>query len=177
MASWLNLDRDDVADSTDVVVLPYFDGERTPNLPHAAASIVGLRHSTTPQEILLGAYHGAVQGLLDALDVIDDRSSGIAPDAPVVLVGGGAKGSAWRRAVQRMTGRAVQIPDAKELVALGAAAQAASLLSGEAPDEVARRWNTQQGTTLDPVSRDDETQERIRRVRELTMDLNQKSIG
>ena len=76
-----------------------------------------------------------------------------------------------------MTGRAVQIPDAKELVALGAAAQAASLLSGEAPDEVARRWNTQRGTTLDPVSRDDETQERIRRVRELTMDLNQKSIG
>ena len=33
VAGWLGLDRDDVEPAGDVVVLPYLDGERTPNLP------------------------------------------------------------------------------------------------------------------------------------------------
>jgi xylulokinase len=172
VAGWLSLDRDDVADHTDVVVLPFFDGERTPNLPNAAASIIGLRHSTGPGEILLGAYQGAVFSLLDALDVIDRRSSGIAPEAPLVLVGGGAQGSTWRSVVQEMSGRSVQVPEAEELVALGAAAQAASMLSGESPDEVARGWNTRRGTVLAATPHDEETRDRIRRVRERTTELN-----
>ncbi len=177
LAAWLGLDREDVASETGVVVLPYFDGERTPNLPNAAATIVGLRHTTEPREILLAAYRGAVVGLLDALDVIDSRSSGIAEDAPVVLVGGGAKGETWRRVVGQMTGRAVQIPENTELVALGAAAQAGAMITGEAPDAVARRWDTRKGTTLDPVSRDDEARARIDRVRELTAGLNEERLG
>jgi xylulokinase len=177
IAAWLGLDRNDVAGETGVVVLPYFDGERTPNLPNAAATVVGLRHTTDPKEILLAAYRGAVVGLLDALDVIDDRSSGIADDAPVVVVGGGAKGEAWRRVVGEMTGRAVQIPDNTELVALGAAAQAGAMITGEAPDAVARRWDTRKGTTLDPVSRDDEARDRINEVRGLTAQLNQERLA
>jgi xylulokinase len=176
IAGWLGLDRDDVASGTNVVVLPYLDGERTPNLPNAAGSILGLRHGTDPREILLAAYNGAVQGLLDALDVIDERSSGIAEDAPIVMVGGGAKGAAWRTTVQRMTGRAVQIPDATELVALGAAAQAAAMVTGEPPDAVARHWDTRRGTVLEPVPRDDATRERLDTVRRLTADLNQERI-
>ena len=173
VAGWLGLDRDAVAARTGVVVLPYFDGERTPNLPNAAASIVGLRHSTTPGEILVGAYQGAVLSLLDALDVIDRRSSGVSPEAPLVLIGGGARGAAWRNVVQALSGRPVQIPEAEELVALGAAAQAAAVLGGEAPDEVARRWNTRRGTRLGPVPRDDETRNRINRVRALLRGLNE----
>jgi xylulokinase len=172
VAAWLRLERDEVADGTEVIVLPYFDGERTPNLPNAAASVVGLRHSTEPGEILLAAYQGAVLGLLDALDVIDQRSSGIAADAPLVLVGGGAQGSTWRDVVRTMSGRAVQIPDAEELVGLGAAAQAAAMLTGENPDEVARRWDTRRGTLLAPVPRDDQTRERINRVRNQLAELN-----
>ncbi|HEX9977718.1 MAG TPA: FGGY family carbohydrate kinase, partial [Acidimicrobiia bacterium] len=53
VAAWLGLDRDAAAGHTDVVMLPYLDGERTPNLPNAAASITGLRHTTEPAEILL----------------------------------------------------------------------------------------------------------------------------
>jgi len=172
VASWLGLERDDVVAPTEVVVLPFFDGERTPNLPDAAASIIGLRHTTLPGEILLGAYQGAVLSLLDALDVIDRCSSGIGVDAPLVLVGGGSKGSTWRSVIQAMSGRAIQIPEAEELAALGAAAQAASMLGGEHPDAVARRWGTRRGTVLEPVSRDEQTRNRIHRVRELTTELN-----
>lgn len=53
------------------------------------------------------------------------------------------------------------MPEAKELVALGAAAQAAGLLTGEDPAAVARRWGTAHGPVLDAVDRDEETLARI----------------
>ena len=53
VAGWLALDREAAAERTSVVVLPYLDGERTPNLPRAAGMVAGLRHGTTREEILL----------------------------------------------------------------------------------------------------------------------------
>ncbi len=61
----------------------------------------------------------------------------------------------------RLSGRTVQVPAAEELVALGAAAQAAALLTGEPADAVARRWRTAEGPVLEAVPRDDDTLERI----------------
>ncbi len=172
IAGWLGLDRETAAERTEVVVLPYFDGERTPNLPNAAASITGLRHTTEPGEILLAAYQGAALSLLEALDVIDAHSSGLHPDAPIVLIGGGAQGATWRRVVRALSGRPVQIPEATELVALGGAAQATAVLGGEAPDVIARRWDTRRGTLLDPIERDTPTLEHIREVRARLAELN-----
>ena len=78
----------------------------------------------------------------------------------------------WRETVARLTGRAVQVPDAEELVALGAAAQAAGCLGGEPPEEVARRWETRSGATVEPpAERDTETLERIRATREAALRL------
>ncbi len=173
MAGWLGLDREAAAGSTEVVVLPYLDGERTPNLPNAAASITGLRHSTQPGEILLAAYQGAVLSLLEALDVIGAHSSGIDPEAPLLLIGGGAQGATWRRVVQSLSGRAIQIPEATELVALGSAAQAAAVLAGGAPEETARRWGTSRGTVLPPVARAAAAVEHIRGVRSQLAGLNE----
>jgi len=172
IAGWLGLDRDAAAEHTDVVALPYLDGERTPNLPNAAASITGLRHTTEPGEILLAAYQGAALSLLEALDVIDALSSGLDPEAPIILIGGGARGATWRRVVQALSGRPIQIPEATELVALGGAAQAAAVLDGNAPDAIARRWGTRRGTLLDPIPRDTATLERIRDVRARLAGLN-----
>ncbi|MGQ4445339.1 hypothetical protein ACN6LI_003923 [Streptomyces violaceoruber] len=76
-------------------------------------------------------------------------------------MGGGARGTVWQQTVRRLSGRPVQIPDARELVALGAAAQAAGLLTGEDAAAVARRWNTAAGPVLDAVERDEATLNRI----------------
>ena len=146
VAGWLGLDRDAAAERTSVVVLPYLDGERTPNLPRAAGMVAGLRHATTREEILLAAYEGAAASLVEAIDLLGEQGSGLDPEAAILLVGGGARGAVWQRTVARLSGRPVQVPDAEELVALGAAAQAAACLSGEAPDDVARRWDTRAGS-------------------------------
>jgi xylulokinase len=156
VAAWLGLDRDDVQPAESVVVLPYLDGERTPNLPLASGTIRGLRHATTPQQILMAAYEGAVASLLVAFDAIGDAVGGLDPTAPLLLVGGGARGRTWREVVGRLTGRAVQVPEAAELVAVGAAVQATAVLRGEPATEIATRWGSAAGQRLDPVPVDRE---------------------
>ena len=93
-----------------VPLLPFLDGERTPNLPHASGLLHGLRHDTTPGQLLQAAYDGAVFTLLTALDQVLDADA--APDTPLLLIGGGAKGTAWRETVRRLSGRPVQVPRA-----------------------------------------------------------------
>jgi xylulokinase len=165
MAAWLKLDRDDVAPSGGVVALPYFDGERTPNLPDAAAALLGLRHDTDPRAILMATYEGAIVGLLDAMETIGRCSSGIDPSAPLVLIGGGARSEIWRGVVRRLTGRAVSVPSSTELVAVGAAVQAGATYAGQDLRAVAARWQTARGVLLEPVQRDVETAAHHREIR------------
>jgi xylulokinase len=168
VAGWLGLDRDDVAPAESVVVLPYLDGERTPNLPLASGTIRGLRHTSTPQQILMAAYEGAVASLLVAFDAIDAAVGGLDPSAPLLLIGGGARGRTWRSVVGRLTGRAIQVPEAGELVAIGAAVQATAVLRGEEPSAVAARWGGAAGILIDPVPVD---HDRLDRVRDLLADV------
>ncbi|WP_320772835.1 xylulokinase [Streptomyces sp. CRN 30] len=159
VAALLHLDREAVDPGTAVTLLPYLDGERTPNLPNASGLLHGLRHDTTAGQLLQAAYDGAVHALLGALELVLDADAD--PSAPLLLIGGGARGTAWQETVRRLSGRPVQIPEARELVALGAAAQAAGVLTGEDPAAVARRWNTAAGPVLEAVERDEATLSRI----------------
>ncbi|MFE0190012.1 xylulokinase [Streptomyces sp. NPDC058989] len=160
VAALLGRDREAVEAGGEVVMLPFLDGERTPNLPGASGLVHGLRHETTAGQLLQAAYDGAVFALLEALDRVLDGD--IAADVPLLLIGGGAKGRAWRETVRRLSGRPVVVPEAQELVALGAAAQAAGLLLGEDPAAVARRWGTARGAEYEAQERDAAAWERIR---------------
>jgi xylulokinase len=172
VAGWLGLDREAVEEGGEVVVLPFLDGERTPNRPRASGTITGLRHATTPGQILRAAYEGAAYSLLDALDALHGSGSGIDDDAPIVLVGGGSRGRVWQETIRRLSGRALLVPEHVELVALGAAAQAAGVLLAEAPEDVARRWDTSAGTRLEAIERDDDALARIRSVRARSLALD-----
>jgi len=161
-AALLGRDREAVEPGGSAVVLPYLDGERTPDLPGATGLVHGLRHDTTPGQLLQAAYDGAAHSLLAALrQVLTAGGERLADDAELLLIGGGARGAAWQRTVRRLSGRPVRVPAAEELVALGAAAQAAGLLTGERADQVARRWGTAEGVLLEPLPRDDAAMERI----------------
>jgi xylulokinase len=144
------------------VVVPFLDGERTPDLPHATGSVLGLTHASTRQEILRSAYEGAVVSLLDALDGIEDPG---AAERPLVLVGGGARGRAWREVVGRLSGRPLELPRTEEAVALGAAVQAAACLTGEPLADVARRFGGGHGRRIPAVDPDLEALARHRAVR------------
>ncbi|MFF5973818.1 xylulokinase [Streptomyces sp. NPDC012769] len=166
IATLLGLDREDAAPGDGLVLLPYLDGERTPDLPHATGLLTGLRHSSTPPALLGAAYEGAVFTVLRALDELLaacglDPADPAVRDRPLRLIGGGARGRAWTETVRRLSGRPLVVPAATELVALGAAALAAAAATGAEPVALARAWGTGQGDTLPPVDRDEETWSRI----------------
>jgi xylulokinase len=160
LAALLGRDREAVEPGGNAVVLPFLDGERTPDLPYATGLVHGLTHATTPGQLLQAAYDGAVFALLQALDLVLGQEAGLT-DEPILVIGGGARGTAWRETVRRLSGRPVQVPRAEELVALGAAAQAAGLLLGRDPAEVARDWDTAAGPEYPRVERDEETLARL----------------
>lgn len=145
VAALLGRGREDVEPGGSVAFLPFLDGERTPNLPYASGLLTGLRHSTTAGQVLQAAYDGAVYALLGALDQVLAVDGGAPSDEPLLVIGGGSRGLAWLETVRRLSGRAIQVPKARELVALGAAVQAAAVLTGSPAAEIARRWRTASG--------------------------------
>ena len=160
VSEWLGLGREDVASSGEVVFLPWLGGERTPNAPSASGTLTGLRYSTDKRAILQAAYDGLVATLLEATAILDEWAPQ-SPEAPLLLLGGGARGRAWQETVRRLSGRPVLVVELSELVAYGAAVQAAALLTGEPLADVAKRWGARRGLLLEPVARDDEALARI----------------
>ncbi|WP_328896918.1 xylulokinase [Streptomyces sp. NBC_00236] len=160
VAELLGLEREDAVPGGEAVLLPFLDGERTPDLPAASGLLHGLRHDTTRQQILGAAYEGAVVAVLRALDELPLD----APDAPLRLIGGGARGTMWVETVRRLSGRAVILPDSGELVALGAAALAAGAATGRDPVALATDWGTGEGRVLPAVPRDTATWDRVTSV-------------
>ena len=114
-----------VPDAAGLRLVPYFEGERTPNLPDATASLEGMTLANSDRQHVARA---TVDGLLDlmrfALDAV--RALGV-PARRVLLVGGGAKSTAVRALAPQALGAAVEVPEPGEYVALGAAKQAARL--------------------------------------------------
>ncbi|WP_148573279.1 xylulokinase [Nocardioides caldifontis] len=111
-----------------LVVVPYLEGERTPDLPLATGSVHGLTLTTsTPAHLARAAVEGVLCGLADGLDAL--RAQGVEVRR-VLLVGGGARSEAVRRIAPQVLGTEVLVPPDVEAVADGAARQAAWALSG-----------------------------------------------
>jgi len=118
------------ADADGLLLVPYLDGERTPNLPDATGTLVGLTRSTmTPAHLARASVLGMLCGMADALDAL--RSNGV-PVSRVLLIGGAAKSPAVRALAPAVFGLPVDVPEDGEYVARGAARQAAWVLSGDA---------------------------------------------
>jgi xylulokinase len=113
-----------------LVLLPYFDGERTPNLPDARGSLHGVsRDNLTPANLARSAIEGMLGGLADAVDAL--VGVGVEPRR-VLLVGGAAANRAVGEVAATLFEVPVVVPPAGEYVADGAARQAAWVLSGAA---------------------------------------------
>ena len=110
------------------MLLPFLDGERTPDLPDARGLLTGLtRANATPARLARATVEGLLCGLADGLDAL--RAQGV-PIRRAMLIGGGARSAAVRALAPAMLGVPVVLPEPAEYVALGAARQAAWTLSG-----------------------------------------------
>jgi xylulokinase len=106
-----------------LLLLPYLEGERTPNLARATGVLHGLTQRTfTAGHLARAAFEGTTLGLNFGLRRL--ATFGIRP-REVRLIGGGAKSKLWRQITADVFGVTVVCPRATESAALGAALQAA----------------------------------------------------
>ena len=156
VAGWLGTDAPGIAelamaaidDPGSALLVPYFDGERTPNLPDATGTFHGLTTGTSREQIALAAHDGVLCCLLYGVDAL--RAVGATIDGRIFLVGGGARSVAYRQRCADLLASPIIVPDSDETVATGAAAQAAAILEGSSAGAVAARWGLGAGTQIDP---------------------------
>ena len=155
VAGWLGLDHaafaaaalEAPAGANGARLTPYFDGERTPNLPDATGTFEGLRNDTTPADLARAAHEGVLRGLLFGLGALAEAGASVG--GRLHLIGGGANSPAYRQILADLHGAPIRVPDADETVATGGAVQAAALL-GRSFAETAEAWRLGRGVDIDP---------------------------
>ena len=109
-----------------LTLLPYLDGERTPNRPAATGVLSGLTSGVSRENLARAAVESLLCSLADAVDAL-----GVTPTR-VMMIGGGSRNPAVQQLAPSVFGQSVQVLEPGEYVALGAARQAAWALSGAA---------------------------------------------
>ena len=114
------------AGSEGLMLLPFFQGERTPNLPRAQASWHGVTlENFTRENIARASIEGILLTLANALDLFRDTGR---PVRRVKLIGGPASNRAVQVVAAGLFGGQIEVPNSAEYVALGAARQAAAAI-------------------------------------------------
>ncbi len=151
--------------SDGLALVPYLEGERTPNRPHATGALHGLRlASATRPNLARAAVEGMLCALADGIDAV--TAQGASADR-VILVGGGARSEAVRRIAPTVFGRPVAVPEPDEYVAAGAARQAAWVAVGGPEPPV---WTPSGLQTYDADAVPD-VRERYAAAREAVLDV------
>jgi xylulokinase len=105
-----------------LVMLPFFNGERTPDLPHARGGLFGMDlGNLTPGNAYRAAMEGATYSLRNGYDAL--QAAGLRFDA-IRLTGGGSQSAAWRQMAADVFDLPVEVPEQAEGAAFGAALQA-----------------------------------------------------
>jgi xylulokinase len=118
-----------------LTLLPYFEGERTPDRPDATGSLTGLSLSnSTPENFARGMIEGMLCGLVDAVKQLESQGVEV---KRILIIGGAAKNPAIAHIASSLFGKPVHLPQDGEYVADGAARQIAWTLNGSEP-----RWTT-----------------------------------
>ncbi len=147
-------------------LLPYLDGERTPDLPTASGTLGGMtRANATPENLARAAVEGMLCGLADGVDALVDQGIEM---RRVLLIGGAARSAAVQRVAPDLFGVPVAVPAPAEYVALGAARQAAWALAASRGGGPAPVWPAATDVVCEPVDLDSGAEVRgaYRRLRE-----------
>ncbi|MER6612354.1 FGGY family carbohydrate kinase [Streptomyces xantholiticus] len=137
--------------SSGLVLLPYLEGERTPELPHTAGTLTGLRReSMKPEHLARASFEGMLCSLADAMDVLRGRGVEV---RRVFLLGAAAELPAVQAIAPAIFGAQVVVPQPADYTALGAARQAAWALGaaqGTLTPQAPPAWQGAAAQVLEP---------------------------
>jgi xylulokinase len=138
-----------------LVLVPYLEGERTPDRPDATGTVAGLTGANGTRENLARA---TVEGMLCGLAAGVDALAAVGvPGERVLLIGGGSRSRAVSAIAPAVFGTGVEVLAPAEYVALGAARQAAWALHGEEP-----AWRIGRDAVIEASDADRDTARAVR---------------
>jgi xylulokinase len=124
--------------SDGLVLVPYLDGERSPNLPDATGTLSNIRTTASRADFARAAVEGVLCGLLEGGDIL--ASHGVKGNGRLILTGGAARSRSYRQVLADLSGRTVWTCPTAEAAAAGAAIQAAAALTNSSTTEIAEAW-------------------------------------
>jgi len=130
---------------------PYRELDDATGRPPAAGYLTGLGPGIVHEHLARALVEGIVCGLLDSLDVLD--AAGVPTSGRLWVVGAAARSNAFQRVVADLAQRPVSVPRQADAVCLGAAMQAAAVLHGVSPDEMAAAWGMGAMREVEPDTR------------------------
>lgn len=146
------------------ILVPFFDGERTPNLPLASGSISGLRTDTTKREILRACFEGVLLNILGGLNALQE--TGIDTSGRLIVTGGGAMSPAYVQFLADLSERPVWTTSDTNTAAMGACVQAAAVFHNCSVTEIKDAWAPE--LTIGAYPRDDQS---VGEIKERYFDL------
>ncbi|MCK9191502.1 MAG: xylulokinase [Sphaerochaetaceae bacterium] len=121
-----------------VTLLPYFNGERTPNYPNGKATIIGLNTSnTTETNISRAALESAIYSMKVGLEAFVEQGF---VAKKLILIGGGAKSKVWCQMISDAFDLEVVIPEITESAAFGGCLQVLSLIEKKKINDTAKEY-------------------------------------
>jgi len=114
-----------------ITVLPFFNGERTPNLPRGRASVNGISGANFKrQNLARAALESAIFGMRIGLECFNKLGF---KAKEIRLTGGGSKSPLWQSIAANVMNLPVRVPATSEAAALGGAVQALWALEKKSP--------------------------------------------
>ncbi len=111
-----------VAGSNGLIMLPYFNGERTPNFPNGKGTLIGMDMvNVTKENIIRCSMESAIFGMKIGLESF--IKLGFKPEE-IILTGGGSNSLAWRQIAADILETKIVVTDNAEAAAMGGAVQA-----------------------------------------------------
>ena len=120
------------------ILVPYLEGERTPDRPDATGALAGIQADTTQGQIARAAFEGVLMGLLEGLARL--RAVGTPADGRLILTGGGARSPAYRQFLADLASAPVFVADLEETSATGATVQAAAIHHRVPIEDITTAW-------------------------------------
>jgi xylulokinase len=124
-----NLASESPVGSQGVITLPFFNGERIPNLPNGRGCLVGMTSTNVSQaNIIRSAMESSILGLRLGLDSF--VKLGFKPKE-IRLIGGGSRNREWRQMAADIFALPVVVPSVDDAAAFGAVLQALYVLNNK----------------------------------------------
>lgn len=123
----------------DLILMPYLDGERSPNLPFALGTLNGIKSNVKREHIASASVIGVVCNLLEGVNIL--RSIGLKCDGKIILTGGGSNSFAYRQIISDILNKEVYCCNYLETAAAGAALLASSSYKEINIEILMQKWN------------------------------------